>query len=84
MFGMDSQRPTAPAGPPGAARSHENDSPHGRLDRRQAMGLGDKDSQLPARGRRKASAAGGAPSSAAKSKPAARQGKLKLIPDDRD
>jgi excinuclease ABC subunit B len=82
MFGMDSQRPPEPTSPPGAAHSRENDVPHGRLDRRQSKGLGDKNSQLPARGRRRADIAGGASSTAAKSKPAVRQGKLKLIPDD--
>jgi excinuclease ABC subunit B len=84
MFGMDSQRPAAPALPPGTAHSRENDEPHGRLDRRQTKGVGDKDSQMPSRGRRKANAPGGTASAAAKSKPATRQGKLKLIPDDRE
>jgi len=82
MFGMDSQRPAPPASPPGAAHRHDNDAPHGRLDRRQPKGVGDQTSQGPPRGRRTAS--GGAPASpvAAKAKPGVRQGKLNLIPDD--
>jgi excinuclease ABC subunit B len=84
MFGMDSQRPTAPALPPGAAHRNVSDEVHGRLDRRQNRGIGEKDSQPPARGRRKAGLGGGASSSAAKSKPAVRQGKLKLIPEERE
>ena len=84
MFGMDSQRPTAPASPPGTAHRHENDAPHGRLDRRQPKGAGDGGSQSPMRARGKASAGGGVTSAPAKSKAGVRQGKLKLIPDDRD
>jgi hypothetical protein len=84
MFGMDSQRPTAPPSPPGAAHSRANDAPHGRLDRRQSKAGGDAGSQLPVRGRGKTKAAGGPSSAAAKSKPGIRQGKLKLIPDDRE
>jgi len=78
MFGMDSARPTAPASPPGAAHSNTNDQVHGRLDRRKTKVGSDKDSQLPAPGRRAVAAAG-----AAKTKPSVRQGKLKLVPDDR-
>jgi hypothetical protein len=87
MFGMDSQRPSAPASPPGTAHNRENDAPHGRLDRRQPKGIrdktaGDKSSQLPARGKRTPNAPAGPSSNLAKSKPGVRQGKLKLIPDD--
>jgi excinuclease ABC subunit B len=84
MFGMDSQRPTAPALPPGAAHRNENLEEHGRLDRRKTGGVGGKESPPPARGRRKTTSAGTDASSAgAKLKPTGRQGKLKLIPDDR-
>ncbi len=85
MFGMDSQRPAAPALPPGAAHRNENLEEHGRLDRRKAGAGGGKESPTPARGRRKTTSADASASSGgAKSKPAGRQGKLKLIPDDRD
>jgi len=84
MFGMDSQRPAPPALPPGAAHRHENEAPHGRLDRRQPKGVGEKGSQGPSRGGRKAPSGGAMSTVAPKLKPGVRQGKLKLVPDDRD
>jgi len=86
MFGMDSQRPAAPTLPPGAAHRNVADEVHGRLDRRktasignkESAGVGIKESQVPARGR----PASVASSSTAKAKTGARQGKLKLVPDD--
>ena len=86
MFGMDSQRPAAPTLPPGAAHRNVTDEVHGRLDRRKSAGIGTKESasvgnqssQMPARGR----PASVALSSTSKAKTGARQGKLKLVPDD--
>ena len=86
MFGMDSQRPSAPTLPPGAAHRNVTDEAHGRLDRRKsataAINSGttaNKASPMPAGGRRSSSVAS---SSTLKPKPAARQAKLKLVPDD--
>ena len=86
MFGMYSQRPAAPTLPPGAAHRNVTDEVHGRLDRRKSAGIGTKESasvgnqssQMPARGR----PASVALSSTSKAKTGARQGKLKLVPDD--
>ena len=91
MFGMDSARPAAPTLPPGAAHRNDNDEVHGRLDRRKKRAAGNQDSQMPARGRRSPtialagvpSASGVASASSPKPKAGARQGKLKLVPDDR-
>ena len=85
MFGMDSQRPAAPTLPPGAAHRNVNDEVHGRLDRRKtataAIKSGStigKASPMPAGGRvLKCGVEYPQP------KPAARQGKLKLVPDDK-
>jgi hypothetical protein len=90
MFGMDSARPAAPTLPPGAAHRNDNDEVHGRLDRRKKS-TGSKDSQSAARGRRSPaialagvpSASGFASAGSSKPKAGARQGKLKLVPDDR-
>jgi excinuclease ABC subunit B len=86
MFGMDSQRPAAPTLPPGAAHRNVTDEVHGRLDRRKTAtaaiksgSIAGKASPMPAGGRRSSSVA----SSTAKPKPAGRQGKLKLVPDDK-
>jgi excinuclease ABC subunit B len=86
MFGMDSQRPAAPALPPGAAHRNVTDEVHGRLDRRKTAttaiksgSTAGKASPMPAGVRRSSSVT----SSTAKPKPAGRQGKLKLVPDDK-
>jgi hypothetical protein len=78
MFGMDSARPPAPTSPPGTAHRNERDEVHGRLDRRKTKGAGNKSSQPPARGGRALASPG-----PAKAKAGVRQGKLKLVPDDR-
>jgi excinuclease ABC subunit B len=78
MFGMDSARPPAPTSPPGTAHRNEHDEIHGRLDRRNVKGAGNKNSQPPSRGGRALASPG-----PAKAKTGVRQGKLKLLPDDR-
>jgi excinuclease ABC subunit B len=78
MFGMDSARPAAPASPPGTAHRNEHDEVHGRLDRRKRKDAGNKGPQTPARGGRAL-----ASPDATKAKTGVRQGKLRLVPDDR-
>jgi uncharacterized small protein (DUF1192 family) len=78
MFGMDSQRPAAPTLPPGAAHRNVTDEVHGRLDRRKTASAAINGSQVPARGR-----PASASSTVTKAKSGARQGKLKLVPDDK-
>jgi len=78
MFGMDSARPAAPASPPGTAHRNEHDEVHGRLDRRKRKDGGNKDPQMPGRGARALASPG-----ATKAKTGVRQGKLRLVPDDR-
>jgi excinuclease ABC subunit B len=74
-FGMD-QPQAPPAAPPGSA--HASQSTRGRLDRKDAGGMGPMSKT---RGRRGAGAATGAATGARRSNIPLRQGKLKLIPD---
>jgi len=81
VFGLDksgAHRP--PAAPPGSAGTHASDKSRGRLEGHKIKNLGDT---VPmAKRRRGAGAATGAAAGAASTKrPAARQGRLKLIPE---
>jgi excinuclease ABC subunit B len=81
MFGMDQPKAVAPSAPPGSAHQHSGDQPRGKAENTNAGRTGASDGK---RRRRGAGAATGAVAGASRTKGPARQGKLKLIPDDRD
>ncbi len=77
-FGLDKQKPAAPAKPPGSAHSSASDQAEGRHRGHKIVGIG---AQNPSRtrGRRGAGAATGAAAGASQ-----KQGRLKLVPDRPD
>ncbi|MBF6559572.1 MAG: excinuclease ABC subunit UvrB [Candidatus Binataceae bacterium] len=82
MFGLDKAKPTAPAAPPGSAHHHPGADARGGGGKTIAKGGGTVGAPNASRGRRGAGAANEATAGASRTKGRARQGKLKLVPDD--